>query len=88
MQDRATFPEPSWVVTDQDRHRFRLLIAAVYHTRNGAVADLADTLGITRQALYGTCTGEGMHPRHAKVLEEALGVELFPRAFFRPDIFA
>ncbi len=82
------FPEPSWVVTDEDRHRFRLLIAAVYHTRNGAVADLADTLGITRQALYMTCGNGGMHPKHAKVLEEALGVELFPRAFFRPDIFA
>lgn len=82
------FPEPSWVESDEDRHRFRLLIAAVYHNRSGAVSDLADTLGITRQALYMTSGTGGMNPRHAKKLEEALGADLFPRAFFRPDIFA
>ncbi len=87
MQDRETFPEPSWVASDEDRHRFKLLIAAVYCSRSGAVSDLANVLGITRQALYLSCDTGGMRPQHAKTLEEALGAQHFPRAFFRPDIF-
>lgn len=81
------FPEPSWVVTPEDRHRFRLLIAAVYCNRSGSVSSLAEVVGITRQALYLTCDGDGMQPKHAVTLEKALGAEVFPRAFFRPDIF-
>jgi hypothetical protein len=87
MQERDAFPEPSWVVSDEDRHRFRLQIAAVYFSKSGALSDLAGVLGLTRQALYMACTREGISPAQAKVLEETLGRELFPRAFFRPDIF-
>ena len=82
------FPEPAWVRNDEDRHRFRLLIAALYHSRSASLTELATILPITAQALHESCSRDGVRPQHAVTLEKALGEELFPRAFFRPDVFA
>lgn len=87
MQGRERFPEPSWVASDEDRHRFRLLIAAIYFSKAGTITDLATVLPVSAQALHEACKSGGIRAQHAKTLEETLGAELFPRAFFRPDIF-
>lgn len=88
MTEPVHFPEPTWVQTDEDKHRFRLLIAAVYFSKAGTITDLATILPVTPQALHVACGNGGIRPQHAKTLEEKLGADLFPRAFFRPDIFA
>lgn len=88
MTEPVHFPEPDWVHSDEDRNRFRLLIAAVYFSKAGTITDLAKALPVTPQALHVACGNGGLPPKHAKTLEERLGATLFPRAFFRPDIFA
>src|SRR5688500_4377125 len=88
------WPSPTWLdgvadETERESERLRVLLglACIYHSRRGKLADLAESLGITANALAIAKARGQVSPEMAIALEKALGRDLFPREAFRPDIF-
>jgi hypothetical protein len=87
------WPMPAWhdALPESDKGaasvRVLLSIAAVYACESGTLSDLADKLGIKRDALLQTKRRGRITPELAVKIEELLGRERFPRELFRPDIF-
>lgn len=86
-----TLPLPAYVVeiTDEnDRQaaeaQFRLRLAALFLTRGGKLAPLAKSCGLHEKAISALTN---VSPELAIKIEKVLGRELFPREFFRPDLF-
>lgn len=87
MSKPEIFPLPEWVTPEQ-RPEFALRIAALYCCMSGSLGDLSEKLGDSRSYLHMRLKGkDGLDARTCIRLEEALGRDLFPREFFRPDIF-
>lgn len=88
MQKQFPMRVPEWV-KPEDRQLFVLRLAAVYHNPKGSIALLSEAMGGSRTLLHMTLNdrGNGLNANHCIKLEEILGRELFPREFFRPDIF-
>ncbi len=61
-------------------------LAAVYHNAKGSIGTLSEEIG-SRSLLHMALAGGGLTADHCIKLEKVLGAELFPREFFRPDIF-
>lgn len=87
MQPTEKFPIPACIAPDQ-RAEFVVRLAALYHKMDGSVGDLSEAIGGSRSMLHMALKSKGglSAPTCIK-LEELLGRELFPREFFRPDIF-
>lgn len=77
---------PGWVAPEQYQ-RFALRLAALYFSEDGGLGALSEGLGYTRPALHVALSGKGLNADHCIKLENLLGRDLFPREFFRPDIF-
>lgn len=81
------FPIPAWVAPEE-RTEFALRLAASYLKMGGSLGDLSEALGGTRPMLHVALKSKGgVNANTCIKLEEVLGRELFPREFFRPDIF-
>ena len=81
------FPIPGHRAPEQ-RAEFAVRLAALYHKMDGSMGDLSEALGGSRSMLHMALKSKGglSAPTCIK-LEELLGREMFPREFFRPDIF-
>lgn len=77
---------PEWVAPEH-RQMFVVRLAALYHGSSGSIADLSKAMGGSQSLLHMAMKGNGLNANHCIKLEELLGRELFPREFFRPDIF-
>lgn len=77
---------PEWVTPDTYQ-RFAIRLAALYFSENGEMSVLSEGLGYSRSALHMALNGKGLNADHCIKLENLLGRDLFPREFFRPDIF-
>lgn len=86
MSSPALFPVPSWV-QPEDRQRFAVALAALYHNPTGSISVLSEALGLSRATLNMALKGPGISERNCLALEALLGRDLFPREFFRPDLF-
>lgn len=81
------FPIPAWVTPEQ-RTEFVLRLAASYYKMGGTLGDLSEALEGSRSLLHMALKAKGgLSPQMCIRLEEKLGRDLFPREFFRPDIF-
>jgi hypothetical protein len=81
------FPIPAWVTPEQ-RPEFVLRLAASYLTMGGSLGDLSEAIGSSRPMLHMALKSPGgINAQTCIKLEERLGRDLFPREFFRPDIF-
>lgn len=80
------FPVPDWV-EPEDRQRFALSLAALYHNPTGSISELSTALGLSHATLNAALRGPGISERTCLALESLLGREAFPREFFRPDLF-
>lgn len=77
---------PKWVKPEQ-RQRFAVRVAALYYSEDGGLATLSKALGYSSSTLHMALGSKGLNADHCIKLETLLGRELFPREFFRPDIF-
>lgn len=77
---------PDWVTPEQ-RQMFVCRLAAVYHNDTGSLGKLSLAMGGSSSLLHMALKGNGLTAQHCIKLEDLLGRELFPREFFRPDIF-
>lgn len=77
---------PEWVTPDHYQ-RFAVRLAALYFCEDGGMGALSKALGYSSTALHMALNGKGLNADHCIKLESLLGRELFPREFFRPDIF-
>jgi hypothetical protein len=84
-------PLPAYLadITDETERKavtaqFQLRLAALYFSPKGTLTALAKTCGYHEKALSAF---NNISPETAILLEKALGRELFPREFFRPDLF-
>lgn len=62
-------------------------LAALYHNHKGSLGTLSEGIGGSRSMIHMALAGGGLTADHCIKLERLLGAELFPREFFRPDIF-
>lgn len=88
------WPEPAWldgiadpIEKEQELHRLLLGLARLFHSREGTSIKLADTLGVTPNALAQYRIKGKVPPDMAVAIERALGKELLPRVLFHPDLF-
>lgn len=79
-------PVPVWVAPDR-RDEFVLRLAAIYHNPTGSIRLLSKAIGLSGSGLHMALKAKGLNADHCIKLENVLGRELFPREFFRPDIF-
>lgn len=87
MQKSAHFPIPAWVEPEQ-RVEFALRLAALYHHKSGSLGKLSEALNGSSSMLHMALKNPGgLTAKTCIQLEELLGREVFPREFFRPDIF-
>lgn len=88
MSEKSVFPVPTWV-KPEDHQRFAVTLAALYHNPQGSVSTLSQALGLSSATLSVAIhpNGHGLTRRSCLALEALLGRELFPREFFRPDLF-
>lgn len=86
MTTTTQFPVPDWVSPD-DRQRFAVTLAALYHNRAGSIRDLSLALGLSHSGLHMALKTSGISARNCLALEALLGRDRFPREFFRPDLF-
>lgn len=77
---------PKWVKPEHHQ-RFAVRLAALYYSEDGGLAALSKALGYSTSALHMALSGKGLNADHCIKLETLLGRDLFPREFFRPDIF-
>lgn len=83
----SKFPIPARVKPGQ-RDEFAVRLAAFYHNKNGSLGALSVALGGSASLLHMQLKATGtVNVQTAIKLEELLGRDLFPREFFRPDIF-
>lgn len=81
------FPIPAWVAPEQ-RAEFALRLAASYYKMGGSLGDLSEAIGCSRPTLHMALKAKGgLSAQMCIRIEEKLGRDLFPREFFRPDIF-
>lgn len=66
------------------RARFMLRLAALYHSEGGKMNVLSSACDLNPTTLSGL---NSISPELAICLESVLGAEMFPRVFFRPDLF-
>jgi hypothetical protein len=64
--------------------QFRLRLAALFLSKNGTLMQLAKTCGLHEKSLSALTD---ISPELAIKIEKALGRDLFPREYFRPDLF-
>jgi hypothetical protein len=64
--------------------RFLLKLAALYASPGASVSTLAESCGYHPKSF---AAFQNISPELALKLEGVLGRELFPREFFRPDLF-
>jgi hypothetical protein len=86
---QKVFPAHVLEITDESERRkaetrFILKLAALYYSPRGGVAPLAESCGYHDKAFSSL---ENITAELAVKLERHLGRELFPREFFRPDLF-
>lgn len=86
MSRREMMPVPDWVGPEQ-RQSFVVRLAALYHNSTGSLGVLSEALGGSKTMLHMALKQNGLNANHCIKLEELLGRDLFPREFFRPDIF-
>jgi len=86
MSDQHKFPVPQWAGPDEYQ-RFAVQLAALYHNPRGSITDLSKALGLSHATLNVALNGNGLSERTCLALEALLGSEMFPRDFFRPDLF-
>lgn len=88
MQKQFPIRVPDWV-KPEDQQMWKCRIAAVYHNSTGSLGLLSEAMGGSKSTLHMALgeRGNGLNANHCIRLEEVLGRELFPREFFRPDIF-
>lgn len=86
MTKENAFPVPSWVAPDQ-RQAFAVRLAALYHNPKGSLGALSEAIGLSKSGLHMALSYKGLNADHCIKLEGVLGRSLFPREFFRPDIF-
>jgi len=86
MSATKMFPAPAWMEPDK-RQWFAIKLAALYHNKAGSVSELSVALGGSSTMLHMAVKQSGLTPNHCIQLEHLLTRELFPREFFRPDIF-
>lgn len=86
MANQQFLPVPAWVAPEQ-RQEFAVRLAALYHNRTGSLGLLSEAMGLSKPALHQALSYKGLNASHCIKLESVLGRELFPREFFRPDIF-
>lgn len=68
------------------RLRYVLLLAAVWYSRSGTLAELAEDCGYNK-GLFSTCMTRGeVTPDIALALEKTLGREHWPRELFCPRL--
>lgn len=84
-------PLPAYIaeiVDESDRKaataQFHLRLAALYLSPKGTLSALAKSCGYHEKALSAFTN---ISPEAAIQIEKALGRDLFPREFFRPDLF-
>lgn len=83
----SKFHIPAWVEPEQ-RTEFVVRLAALYHSMDGSLATLSESLGGSRSMLHMALKSKGgVNAQTCIKLEEIMGRENFPREFFRPDIF-
>lgn len=85
MTQPAMMQVPDWVQPEQYQ-MFAVRLAAVYHNAAGSIRQLSGSIG-SESMLHMALSGSGLTAQHCMDLEKKLGRELFPREFFRPDIF-
>jgi len=78
---------PEWVGPDQYQ-MFACRLAALYHNPKGSLGTLSEAIGGSRSLLHMALSAGGPTPETCIKLEQLLGRDLFPREFFRPDIFS
>lgn len=84
------FPRPSWLDKLSPKqqalyeNRFKIKLAALYYSSEGSIGPLSESIGFDRRTLS---TTPRVAPETAIKLEGKLGRDLFPREFFRPDLF-
>lgn len=92
-----TFPVPEWLTklephknaTRLVRNRYFIRAAALYHSPQGRVEDLAASLGVaysTVASMYAPYHGV-ITVDNAIRIENLVGREILPRELLRPDIF-
>ncbi len=86
MSKQGFMPIAPWV-SPEERQEFAVRLAAIYHNRSGSIGDLSLALGGSRTLLHMALKQNGLNADHCIKLEAVLGRDLFPREFFRPDIF-
>lgn len=87
MSKQNHLPVPSWVAPEQ-RQEFAVRLAAAYFAMGGSLNDLSRAIGRSQGYLHMSIKAEqGLTAETCIALEKLLGRELFPREFFRPDIF-
>lgn len=86
MSSPVQFPVPGWV-QPEDRQRFAVALAALYHNPTGSISELSKALGLSHATLNMALRGPGISERNCLALEALMGRDLFPREFFRPDLF-
>jgi hypothetical protein len=86
MSKQLPMRVPDWVAPEQYQ-RFAVRLAALYYCEDGGLGALSTALGYSTTALHMALSGKGLNADHCIKLENLLGRDLFPREFFRPDIF-
>lgn len=87
MSQSEKFPIPVALAPEQ-RAEFAVRLAALYHKMDGSMGDLSEAIGGSRSMLHMALKSKGgINAVTCIKLEELLGRDLFPREFFRPDIF-
>lgn len=87
MSQLEKLPIPAWVTPEQ-RTEFALRLAALYLQMGGNLGDLSQKLGGSRSLLHMALKSKGgVNAQTCIKLEDLLGRDVFPREFFRPDIF-
>lgn len=85
MSLETGFPLPQWA--EGNRQRFAIRMAALYHNEKGSIADLSCALGYSSATIAMQLKGPGLSKQTCLALEALLGADLFPRQWFRPDLF-
>lgn len=87
MPRHPYLPTPEWV-NDSNWQFYAVGLAAFYHNPKGSVADLSLALGLSHGTLSAALhSSNGLSKRNCLALEAFLGRDMFPREFFRPDLF-
>lgn len=86
MSKSKTMPVPGWV-RPEEKQEFAVRLAALYFTMGGSLGDLSEAIGASRSMLHMAVKGSGISAQTCVDLEKLLGRDLFPREFFRPDLF-